>query len=238
MRILFVTDFHMDAKPAGYDLHADILAAMDTIRIEAGGVDLIVLGGDIFDTPRPSPRAYQAVLDLLNDVPCPVIVLQGNHDVGALGPLGTVRAAVAQASPVFDLEQPIGWSMESKVLVVTKPQIVGFGGKQILVAPHMPQSDSAEALADAYRVAFERGLTERVAVAFCHLDIPGAKGPGGFELQAGPASIPAGVRKWTVPVLNGHIHVPQVVGCVTMPGSLVPVAFDEAGQRRLAIVEV
>lgn len=240
MKILFATDFHLDARPAGYDLFDDIVAAMGVITIESGNADLLVLGGDQTETARPSPRAYAALLNLLNAVPCPVVVLQGNHDVGTLAPLATIRAVSIgeMESTVFDLHPGDGISTEAKVLTVTEPCVVGFKGKLLLFAPYMPQSASDRLLPDVYRDAFERGRAEHVVAAFCHLDVCGAHGPGGFELLAGPAAIPAEARKLDVPILNGHIHLPQTVGNVVMPGSLVPTAFGEGGQRRVAIVEV
>jgi len=244
MRILFATDFHLDAAPAGYDLFNDIVAAMNVIAIEAGACNLVVLGGDLFHckraNPRPSPRAYEAVLNLLNDIPCPVIVLQGNHDEGALGPLGTVRWPKMQADggSLFDLEAGTVLTSEAKVLVATRPEVVGYDGKALLLAPYMPQSAAELPLPEVYEAAFRHARDEGVVAAFCHLDVPGARGPGGFELPCGPAAIPPAARALDVPIMNGHIHVPQVVGNVTMVGSLVPVAFGEAGQRRVAVLEV
>lgn len=244
MRILFATDFHLDAAPAGYDLFNDTVAAMNVIAIEAGACSLVVLGGDLFhckrSNPRPSPRAYEAVLNLLNDIPCPVIVLQGNHDEGALGPLGTVRSAklAATGGSMFDLETDAMLTSETKVLVATRPEVVGVCGKALLLAPYMPQSASETPLPDVYEAMFQHALDEGVVAAFCHLDVPGARGPGGFDLPCGPAAVPPAARRMDVPIMNGHIHVPQVVGNVTMVGSLVPVAFGEAGQRRVAVLEV
>ena len=44
------------------------------------GADVLILAGDIFDTPITPPEEVEALLDALGKLPVPVIVLPGNHD--------------------------------------------------------------------------------------------------------------------------------------------------------------
>jgi DNA repair exonuclease SbcCD nuclease subunit len=231
VKIVFATDFHLDACPAGYDLHADALKALEVVELESAGANLLVLGGDIFNTRRPTPRAYATVLRLLQTVACPVILVQGNHDIGTYGPLETVRTVGVQG-----IEEP-EFVNERKVLVVTKPRIVGFGGRRLLIAPYMPQAACERPVGVVYSEAFKRAASENVVAAFCHLDIGGAYGAGG-ELPTGPQVMPEEAFELPCAVLNGHIHVAQKVRNVVMPGSLVPVAFGEGGSRAVAVLDV
>jgi DNA repair exonuclease SbcCD nuclease subunit len=234
MKIVFATDFHLDACPGGYDLQADIERALETVEIECADASLLVIGGDVFNTKKPTPRAYATALKLLQSVACPVILVQGNHDIGTYGPLETVQTVgVVDEESAFDLDGGQVFVRERKVLVVTEVQVVGFGGVRLLVAPYMPQATSVESLDAVYERAFNRARDERVAAAFCHLDVRGAHGGKGE-----PQSIPNACSSLACPVLNGHIHGAQTVGNVVMPGSLVPVAFGEGGPRAIAILEV
>lgn len=236
MKIVFATDFHLDAMPGGYDLHQDACNALSTVEVECMNAGLLVLGGDIFHNRRPTPRAYETVLALLQTVPCPVILVQGNHDIGTYGPLATVRMTGVKES-IFEADG-MEFTSEQKVVVVEQPMVVGVDGRKFLIAPYVPQSRVQVALHDLYLEAFEHGRVEQVLAAFCHMSVHGAKVLG-IEMPLSADAIPMDkAERLGCPVLNGHVHVPQMVGCVTMPGSLVPVSFGERGERSIAVLEV
>ena len=43
-------------------------------------VDGVIVAGDIFDSPQLAPSVVLPLLELLGDVPCPVVLVPGNHD--------------------------------------------------------------------------------------------------------------------------------------------------------------
>ncbi len=48
-------------------------------------VQFILVAGDLFDSPTPSPSIITEVLELIGSIDIPVFVIPGNHDHGALG---------------------------------------------------------------------------------------------------------------------------------------------------------
>lgn len=85
MRIGVGTDFHLGLRQYGLqereqDFYEQYLAAID-VFVDSN-VDIVIMGGDIFDQPRPSPRAmkYFAMgIDKLKSNGIYVVNIAGNH---------------------------------------------------------------------------------------------------------------------------------------------------------------
>ncbi|MBR2381827.1 MAG: DNA repair exonuclease [Clostridia bacterium] len=88
MKIMHLADFHLDSAFSGFDR-----AAADTRRAELRecfiramkiarerGVDLILIPGDLFDTPFCTSATRRAVFGAIKDAGCPVVIAPGNHD--------------------------------------------------------------------------------------------------------------------------------------------------------------
>lgn len=43
-------------------------------------VDLVLLAGDLFESPQADPDSTEALLSALQEIPCPVLISPGNHD--------------------------------------------------------------------------------------------------------------------------------------------------------------
>lgn len=65
--------------------------------IEACGAQLLVVAGDLFDSPTPSASDVSAVCAAVGALGCPTLVIPGNHDHGAPGGVWH--------SPFFEQEQ-------------------------------------------------------------------------------------------------------------------------------------
>ncbi len=55
----------------------------DVVRLE--NAQLVLVAGDLFDSPTPTPTAVLEVLELVGEMEVPVLVIPGNHDHGAPG---------------------------------------------------------------------------------------------------------------------------------------------------------
>jgi DNA repair exonuclease SbcCD nuclease subunit len=94
LRLLHTADWQI-GKPYGtvadeqkrFRLQQERLAAVGRIRELVGleGAQLVLVAGDLFDSPTPAPAAVLEVLEAIGAMAVPVLVIPGNHDHGAAG---------------------------------------------------------------------------------------------------------------------------------------------------------
>lgn len=88
MKIMHIADFHLDSAFSGFSKeNADTKRAelrecfVRAMRIaKENGVKLVLIAGDLFDTPFCSAITRKAVFDAIAGVGCPVVIAPGNHD--------------------------------------------------------------------------------------------------------------------------------------------------------------
>ena len=81
MKLVHISDIHLTCpgeRMGGLDPHRRFAQALDEIRAKHQDSDRIIITGDL--THWGEPQAYAALKDALNDLPCPVRLLVGNHD--------------------------------------------------------------------------------------------------------------------------------------------------------------
>lgn len=88
MKIMHIADFHLDSAFSGFSKDASdakraqlrecFSRAMDLARERE--VKLILIAGDLFDTPFCTSATRKAVFDAIAHVGCPVVISPGNHD--------------------------------------------------------------------------------------------------------------------------------------------------------------
>ena len=88
MKIMHLGDFHLDSAFSGFDkemadkrrasLRECFKKAMDIARER--GVELVLIAGDLFDTPFATATTRRQVFDAIENVGCPVVIAPGNHD--------------------------------------------------------------------------------------------------------------------------------------------------------------
>jgi 3',5'-cyclic AMP phosphodiesterase CpdA len=93
MRVLHLSDPHLSpGKPAN---RANADAALPAIR--AARPDLIVLTGDLTEDGFVDPGEFGEARAWLDQLPCPAVLLPGNHDVGNLAGVGDPAQRVTAA---------------------------------------------------------------------------------------------------------------------------------------------
>ena len=88
MKILHIADFHLDSAFSGFDKEranerrAELRECFErTMRMaRERGVELILISGDLFDTPFCTAATRRAVFEAIEGVGCPVVIAPGNHD--------------------------------------------------------------------------------------------------------------------------------------------------------------
>ena len=238
IRILCLADSHLgvdlptrprvERRRRGPDFLANHAAALAPAL--AGGVDVVVHGGDVFDRPRvPASLAHQAYAALLRvaDRGVPVFIVPGNHERGRL------PHAHLLAHPrvhVFDRPRTFTWEVRGVRLALS-----GFPYERANVRARFP-----ELLA---RTGW-RAVPASVRLLCVHHCIEGATvGPGDYTFTTAPDVI----RGRDLPgdfaaVLSGHIHRRQALVAhlsgrplaapVLYPGSIERTSTAEIGESK------
>jgi DNA repair protein SbcD/Mre11 len=217
---IHTADLHLgrsfqDLGRKGAGLRQRLLAALDRIVALAldRGVDLVLIAGDLFDSPLPAPAALSALdsaFSRLAGAGVRVVVMPGTHD-----PPG----ARAFAAPVFS-----AWPRRVVVLTPESPFCL-FEELDLAVCAWFPARDRAREWIGPAE-GWHRGRRFRVAMAHGSvLSGLGAEGPEDLV----PAAI---LRDPEVQYLAlGHHHGARLVAEARMPayyaGAPEMLAFDQ-----------
>ncbi|MCP3854338.1 MAG: exonuclease SbcCD subunit D [Actinomycetia bacterium] len=262
MKLLHTSDWHVGKLLRGRSRADEHRAVLAEIVAVAGNepVDLVLVAGDLFDTPAPSPESesivYRALLALAEVAP--VVVVSGNHDnprrLAAVAPLfemGRVHVASEVRRPddggVLNLE---AGGVPVRVATVPFVSQRGIIRAHQLVSPDQlapdqvspAYADRLSRVLDALASGFDGSAVELV---LGHLFAAGAT-MGGGERSAHTIfeySIPAtafGVKPSYVAL--GHLHRAQNVPAgvpVRYCGSPLQLDFGETGdEKSVTVVEV
>lgn len=260
MRILHTSDWHVGRRLGRHDRSQEMHAVLGEVAAIADehAVDLVVVSGDVFDRPAPPVEALSMGLAGLLRLAegRPVVAVAGNHDspelFDALAPLlrerGVhVRGAIRRPSD-GGLIGPDELGVPAVVACfpfLREGRVVDFmreAGEW-----YGQYAEKVAALCAAYsRALSEAAGADLVPVLVAHFMVSGVRlAHSERELHIGEAysataqAIPAGPQY----VALGHIHAPQKVPGSPVPagyaGSLLPLDFGEAGERkRVVIVDV
>lgn len=243
MRILVRGDIHLDLVSDGVPrleeqerVLARTVEALDLLE-----VDVFVDLGDLFDRPRPSPTAYAAAVEYLVGVRENVeraYVLAGNHDKVS-------RGSVSALQPFERLQR----ETDSIPMMITLPEFEDIEGIRLVFLPFITDWEARNVLggfdsAQGWLDDFAAGalLDCRRAIAFAHLEVPGARLADDERVQRDVGtSIPEVLLEddRVLRVYAGHVHKRQDVGKVSVVGSALHVDFGEAGDEKgMLYVEV
>jgi DNA repair protein SbcD/Mre11 len=261
MRILHTSDWHIGKRLGRFDRLDEaeaVLAQVERIADEREA-DLVLVSGDVFDRPSPPIEALGVGLRWLLRLAAsrPVVAVAGNHDspelFDALAPLLRPRGVHL----VGAIKRPEDGG-------ILGPDDLGVPAR-VACFPFLREGHVVDFMRDTgewYRgyaervaricAAYNEALTARtgageVPLLAAHFLVNGVKvdrgGPRGErELHMGdayaatPQAIPAGPQY----VALGHIHAPQRVPGAPVPaeyaGSLLPLDFGEAGERKRVVL--
>jgi DNA repair protein SbcD/Mre11 len=201
----------------------------------AEGCDAVLVAGDIFEGPLPTPEHYEAFARPLRGFPLPVVAILGN---------GRHDAAMRTTTALQVLEAP-------ELRIVTRPEVVHVAGASVCCLPWAPVSrlvaargggDRDEVHLDAveHLLAVARGLRDAAeanhvgpTVLLLHWSISGAALPNGLPVDL--------AREPILPVeelealgfeaiVAGHIHRHQILfeePLIAYVGSPMPLDFSE-----------
>jgi exonuclease SbcD len=258
MRVVHTADWHVGRVWKNLSRLDEAARVLEHLAgyLERERVDLLLVAGDVFDTPNPGADAEQLVFQFfrrLGERRIPAVVIAGNHDhAGRMEACGQL----AELAGVRVVGRP---RAATKGGVVRVP---GRGGETALVAalPFAAPGVFASALELAgdetpvkarYAERF-KGAVAHLATAFrpdcvnllmAHTHLDGAVLANservvhlGEDWAAAPQALP-GTAQY---VALGHIHKPQRVESSPAPaeyaGSPLQLDFGEAGQAKSFVV--
>jgi len=253
VKVLVVSDAHVDAHPAGLSRFGG--AAASPLRAwrsipeiaEDEGPDLVVLAGDLVHSPRPVPEAVEVVADGVRSLArlAPVVVLPGNHEV--VGLPERWRHPLARLADI------------PRVTVVDSPALLDYDGLALGVVP-WPRDDGSDAPERAAAIEDSiRSLSDQVGgrpsllVGHLLLDKAALGGVRGSELAmtrlgAEPVIASSVIEDSAFEgAVLGHVHRHQRVGKsvyvggtdrfdvsdAALPKGVVVAEYDESWSIRL-----
>ena len=110
MKILHTSDWHLGKKLDGYErIEEQKKFISDLLNIiENNEIDLLIVAGDIYDSPNPPIEAERIYYDFVKKIgalkKCAVIIIAGNHDSGKRL---TVTREIERDYGIIVLESPI-----------------------------------------------------------------------------------------------------------------------------------
>jgi exonuclease SbcD len=262
VRLLHTADWHVGRTIRGHsraDEHRAVLREIAGLAAEHD-VDIVLVGGDQFDTAAPSAEAeqivYQALLDLAA-TGAQVVLIAGNHDNprrwGAIAPLlerNDVHAAATVRRPddggVIVLPTRAGETAEVALLpFVSQRTIVKIEQLMALETGHHA-SHYAERCKLIIAKLAERFTPEAVHLLLAHLTVTGGQPVLGggersvhtiFDYFVTPQAFPAAAHY----VALGHLHLPHRIPApapLWYSGSPLSLDFGEAERSHKAVLLV
>ena len=266
MRVLHTADWHLGQHfLTGQERTTEQQAFLDWLlrTVQAQGIEVLVIAGDIFDTQTPSYTAqelYYTFLVKMQGTSCrDIVVVGGNHDSPTMlnasrQLLRQLRIHVVGGVPTNPAEQILHLSGASgrPGLVVCAVPFLRDRDIRLAVAGESPddrQLRIRQSIADHYAAlaAHADVLRQREqdvpVLATGHLYAAGGQAREGAERDVhlgglglvGAEHFPAAFDY----VALGHLHRPQLVGGrahIRYSGSPVPLSFTEADDKQQVLL--
>jgi DNA repair exonuclease SbcCD nuclease subunit/DNA repair exonuclease SbcCD ATPase subunit len=222
MKLVITADWHLGISKVQDE---DILRGCKEIGDRGEGEQLIILG-DMFDKPKPSPELNQFFGECLAATEHDVIsIISGNHDVTAV--MNNVRH--------YDSS-----FIKEDVKAYTDIMLISEGNVEYIYAPFVKNvADFGSCLHDKIEGINKNFKKRSKRILITHLDIPGAKFGSEREVSMDDVgSLP--VVKEIDYIISGHIHKHQsgVYGKIpyVYPGSLGRITHSEERESKGFII--
>lgn len=244
MKIIHTADWHLGQTFYGYDRSKEHALFLDWLCniIKERSIDLLLIAGDIFDTPNPSAEAQRMYYHFLKRVTqenegLQIIATAGNHDSAARieAPSPLLNVFNVHVSGVVHYRNE---EIDYDSMIVP---IVGNGC--CLAVPYLRHNDHPEAesyskgVAKMYSALYERAREKGYSpiIAMGHLQASGAEVSVGDTSEhaviGGMEGIETGFAdEGIIYTALGHLHKAQRVGRkenIRYSGAPLPMSFAE-----------
>lgn len=243
MRILHTSDWHLGKNLEGYSRMDEQEAFLeDFVKIvQNNNIDLIIIAGDVYDSPNPPARAERMFYDTLKKLSANgeriTLVIAGNHDnpdrLVAAGPLardhgiimvGTPKSVVIPGeygnnSVVNSGEGFVEVEIKGeKAVILTVPYPSEKRLNEVLYGAMDEEEERLKSYSDRIKALFEtlskNYREDSINIAVSHLFAMGSEESGSERsIQLGGSFIVDGgcFPKKAQYIALGHVHKPQIV---------------------------
>ena len=260
MRIVHTSDWHAGKVWKGRKRLGELEAVLDHLAsfVEREAVDLLVMAGDVYDTPVPPAEAQSLVTEFFKRVGatgCESVMIAGNHDSPArLEAWGLLAELVRCRVVPRPVPASRGGLLEVRVRSgeLARVAAIPFAGVRQLVSALELAEDEDRARTQTYpeRMArlirqLARGFgADSVNLLTAHAFVGGATLAHservvhvGDDWAMEPQALPASAQY----VALGHVHKPQRLdGAGAVPalyaGSALQLDFGEVGEEKSFVV--
>lgn len=250
MKLLHTADWHLGQTFFDYDRKFEHLLFLTWLRAQVREhlVDVLLIAGDVFDSPNPSAESQRVYYRFLCEVTAEnpelqVIIIAGNHDSAARLESPNVLLEMINVTVCGVIQRTETGEIDFSRLVVPLKK-----GGACLAIPYLRQGDHPEADSYAqgvqrmYEAAYEYAIKEcdRPLIAMGHLQATGSEISefdrsertviGGLECVS-PDSFSRGIAYTAL----GHLHRGQRVSGrenVRYSGAPLPMSFAERRNRQ------
>lgn len=242
MRILHTSDWHLGKrlfKLERTDEHARFLNWLLTTLVEKD-IDLLLIAGDIFDTPTPPHQSLEMFYEFLHRVSVETktqtLIIAGNHDSGLLleAPSKILRPHRVKVWGKLSDQPDDHWmSLNIKGEALDICAIPFFRSYELL--PH-GEGDALQTLKNY----LTKSKTAPQLLMLHHLaGMFEAAGSEQVITLSGVDSIPNELLETFDYVALGHIHKPQKIGkSAYYSGSPIPMRFSETHPKSVMCLEL
>jgi exonuclease SbcD len=258
MRIVHTADWHVGRIWKGVNRLDETGRALDHLTgyLERERIDLLLVAGDVFDTPNPGADAEQLVFEFFRRLKArqiPAVVIAGNHDhprrldaYGQLTDLAGVhvvgRPRPANKGGVIEIGTRAGETALVAALPFAGPGVFA-SGLELAADDTQARSQYAERFKQAVAHLASAFRPECVNLLMAHTHFDGAVFANserlvhlGEDWAAAPQALPHTAQY----VALGHIHKPQRLPAAPAPaeyaGSPLQLDFGEVGQAKSFVV--
>lgn len=237
MRILHTSDWHLGKRLFKLDRAQEhelfLNWLIDTIK--SRNIDLLLIAGDIFDTPTPPHQSLETFYNFLHrlsvETKAETLIIAGNHDSGLLleAPSKILAPHRVKVWGKLSPKQTDHWMKIGNVDICAIPF---FRSYELL-----PQGEG-DAL-EALKTYLEKEKSGPQLLMLHHLaGMYEAAGSEQVINLSGVDSIPSDILKSFDYVALGHIHKPQKIASQSYySGSPIPLRFSETLRKSVVIIE-
>lgn len=268
-RIIHTSDWHLGKRLYQEDRTSEHSAYLNWLLDYANEheVDVLLMSGDLFDSPNPPHSAQRAYYDFLakwfsHSESREAFVMGGNHDSGPLinAPYSLLESALKggrlKLIGNFEAENwqnfvfKRQWGSVCALPYFRLHEILNLARVLNPKSENSPESTEVEAvrLLQTLETLFNKwreSLSDNGATILMGHHVFGPYMASGSELGvplSGLETIPLGVLgKWDYVAL-GHIHKPQVMNFENMPvvysGSPLRMRFSEHEKKKISVIEI
>ena len=263
LKLLHTSDWHLGKKlfkKERTEEHQQFLDwLLNLLREEA--IDVLLIAGDIFDSPNPPNSALKMYYDFLAQVTklnCKVYLISGNHDSAGL--LQSTSAFLQEKDVYIDTHLKNDFSLHchriynaDKSISIALKTLPYFRGHEILEwasqdydLSKLEHDDRVEAISNTLKKFLNywpKDMLEVPQILMSH-HLFGSFIEAGSEQSlslSGLDSIPVSMLKNYDYVALGHIHKTQYIShtpTVIYPGSPIPMRFSESNNKCVSIIQV